>query len=281
MLIINRNDNARLKNKQNTLDSETISLEREDTMASNWISYNELAWTEDYLVDPADYEDEVDTYSNLIKSASREPVHTMLHLGCGAGGHDRFFKKYFTVTGVDISVGMLNKAKAVNSDIHYIEGDMRTIRLDRRFDCVVIPDSIDYMVSLDDLKQAINTSALHLKSGGILLIVGKTEDSFYNNNFAYTGVKDDVHVTLLENNFINPYVPNTYEITMVYLIRKKGKLTKYIEETVAGLFSRATWDEVLRNSGFLMETRTLDGMYDDYLMGEGKYPLTIFIGRKK
>lgn len=249
-------------------------------MASNWISYNELAWTEDFLADPADYEDEVNEYINLIKGTAKESVNTLLHLGCGAGGHDIYFKNHFKVTGVDTSTGMLNKAKVTNPGIEYIEGDMRTIRLNRQFDCVVIPDSIDYMVSLDDLKQAVKTSAIHLKPGGILLIVGKTQETFQNNNFAYTGEKEDIHVTLLENNFINPYVPDTYEITMVYLIRQKGKLTKYIEESVAGLFPQATWDDVLRNAGFIMEKRKLDGIYDNYLLEDGEYPLTIFIGKK-
>ncbi len=256
-------------------------IKEKETMASDWISYNELAWTEDFLADPTDYEDEVNEYAHLINSIADEPVHTVLHLGCGAGGHDIYFKKHFKITGVDISNGMLNKAKVSNPEIEYIEGDMRTIRLNRQFDCVVIPDSIDYMVSLDDLKQAVKTSAIHLKPGGVLLIVCNTEETFQNNNFAYTGQKEDTHVTLLENNFINPYVPNTYEITMVYLIRQKGKLTKYIEESVAGLFSQATWDDVLSNSGFIMEKRNLDGIYDNYLLGEREYPLTIFIGKKE
>lgn len=250
-------------------------------MASDWISYNELAWTEDFLADPADYEDEVSKYTNLIQSIAQKPVRTLLHLGCGAGGHDWFFKRHFNVTGVDLSTGMLNKAKVVNPEIEYLEGDMRTVRLERQFDCVVIPDSIDYMASLDDLKQAIRTSAIHLKSGGVLLIVCKTKEIFQNNNFAYTGERDDTHVTLLENNYINPYSPDTYKITMIYLIRQKGILTTYIEESVAGLFSQAQWDDLFRNAGFTMQKRNFDGIYDDYLLGEGKYPLIIFIGQKQ
>jgi ubiquinone/menaquinone biosynthesis C-methylase UbiE len=250
-------------------------------MASNWISYNELAWTEDFLADPKDYEDELNGYIGLINSTSEAPVNTILDLGCGAGGHDFYFKNHYTVTGVDISIGMLEKAKVTNPEIEYVEGDMRTIRLNRRFDCVVIPDSIDYMVTLDDLKQAIQTSAIHLKPSGVLMIVGKTKETFQNNNFAYTGEKGDTHVTLMENNYINPYVPNTYEITMLYLIRQKGKLSKYIEESKAGLFPKETWDEVLKNAGFNMEIRNLDGIYDEYLLGEGEYPLTIFIGKKE
>ena len=249
-------------------------------MGSDWISYNELAWTEDYLADPSEYEDEVVKYIELINSVAKGPVRTVLHLGCGAGGHDLFLKKHFKVTGVDISTGMLNKAKKANPDIEYIEGDMRTIWLGQQFDCVVIPDSIDYMVSQDDLKQAIHTSAVHLNPGGVLLIVCKTSETFQNNNFAYTGEKDDTHVTLLENNYVNPYSSNTYEITMLYLIRQKGKLTKYIEESVAGLFTQATWDDVLKNSGFTMEKRGLNGVYDRYLLGEGEYLLTILVGTK-
>ena len=53
-------------------------------MASNWISYNELAWTEDFLADPKDYENELNGYIGLINSTAKVPVNTVLHLGCGS-----------------------------------------------------------------------------------------------------------------------------------------------------------------------------------------------------
>lgn len=70
-------------------------------MASTWISYNDLAWTEDWLADPAGYEHEVMVYVDLIKRTAAVPPSTLLHLGSGAGGYDVFFKRHFTVTGVD------------------------------------------------------------------------------------------------------------------------------------------------------------------------------------
>ena len=190
-------------------------------MASTWIAYNDLAWTEDWLADPLEYEDEVMVYVDLIMRTASEPPSTLLHLGSGAGGHDRIFKRHFTVTGVDLSLGMLNKARVAHPDIEYLEGDMRTLRLKRQFDAVVIPDSIDYMASQNDLRLAIQTAVAHLKTSGVLLVVAKTEETFQNNNFAYTGEKDGVHVTLLENNYINPFPRNTYEATFVYLIRQQ------------------------------------------------------------
>lgn len=249
-------------------------------MSSTWISYNDLAWTEDWLANPSDYEEEVLIYVDLIKRAATELPHTLLHLGSGAGGHDWIFKRHFTVTGVDISPGMLNKARIAHPDIEYLEGDMRTLRLNRQFDAVVIPDSIDYMASLDDLRQAIQTAVAHLKTGGVLIVVAKTEETFQNNNFAYTGEKDGVHVTLFENNYINPLVSNTYEATFVYLIRQQGELTIHTDRQVLGLFSQATWEKLFNDAELTMQKTRLNGIYDQYLLGDGEYPLTIFVGRK-
>jgi len=249
-------------------------------LASTWIAYNDLAWTEDWLADPAEYEDEVMVYVDLIKRTASEPPSTLLHLGSGAGGHDRIFKRHFTVTGVDISMGMLNKAHVAHPDIEYLEGDMRTLRLNRQFDAVVIPDSIDYMASHDDLRRAIQTAVTHLKNSGVLLVVGKMEETFQDNNFAYTGEKDGVHVTLLENNYINPFHPNTYEATLVYLIRQQGELTIHTDHQVLGLFSQATWEKAFNDAEITMKKTNLNSIYDKHLLGDGEYQLTIFVGQK-
>lgn len=123
-------------------------------MALSWIAYNELAWTEDLLADPSDYEGEAGSYVDRIKSSALHAPGTLLHLGCGAGGYDAVFKRHFAVTGVDISKGMLDKARLKHPDIEYIEGDIRTVRLCREFDAVAIPDGIGYMASLPDLRMA-------------------------------------------------------------------------------------------------------------------------------
>jgi len=249
-------------------------------MASSWAAYNELAWTEGLLADPGDYEGEVGRYVDLIKRYSSHAPYTLLHLGCGAGGHDTVFKRHYAVTGVDISRGMLDRARLRHPDLEYIEDDMRTVRLGRTFDAVVIPDSIDYMSSLPELRMTIETAAAHLKPGGILLVAGKTLEIFRDNNFAYTGEQENLHVTLLENNYINRYRPDTYEATLVYLIRERGELTVHTECHVLGLFPQEAWEKVFAEAGLSLQEADLDGTYDKYLLGGGEYPLKIFIGRK-
>lgn len=186
---------------------------------------------------------------------------------CGAGGHDIIFNRYFTVTGVDLSTGMLHKARLAHPDIEYLEGNMRTVRLNRQLDAVAIPDSIDYMASEDDLRQAIQTAAVHLNPGGVLLVVAKTAETFRNNNFACTGAKDGVPVTLFGNNYINPFRPHTYEAALVYLIRRQRDLTIHTDHHV--LFPQPTWERVFTDAGFIMQQTILPGSYDNYLLGEG------------
>lgn len=250
-------------------------------MASNWLSYNALAWTEELLSSPEDYEAEVAVYVDLIRQAADEPPRSLLHLGCGAGGMDQVFKRHFSVTGVDLSAGMLTLAKAAHPELEYIEADMRSLQLGRSFDAVVIPDSIDYMASRDELRQALHSAARHLKPGGVLLVVAKPREIFQNNNFAYTGERGDTHLTLQENNYINPYRPETYEATLTYLIRQRGELIIHHEQQLLGLFDLQTWQELFSESGFVMRSQTLDGIYDPYLVGEGgAYPMTIFVGNR-
>jgi SAM-dependent methyltransferase len=247
-------------------------------MASTWKAYNELAWAEDWLADPADYADEAGHYVASVLEHSADPPQTLLHLGSGAGGMDSVFKRHFSVTGVDLSQGMLARARARHPEIEYIEADIRTLRLGRAFDAVAIPDCIDYMVTPADLDAAFATAVEHLRPGGVLLVVGKTRETFRDNNFAYSGTRDGIQVTLFENNHVDPRRPNRYEATLVYLVRAYGELTVQIDRHELGLFDQATWEQAFDRHGLRLHQSTLDGVYDDYLLGDGAYPMQVFVG---
>ena len=52
---------------------------------------------------------------------------------------------------------MLEKVKQLNPELEYHLGDMRTIRLVKTFDSVIIGDSIGYMLTKEELL-AVSTS---------------------------------------------------------------------------------------------------------------------------
>ncbi len=246
-----------------------------------WKAYNELAWTDTILAPPETYVKEAACYIRILKrilkdNKSKNP-HTVLHLGCGAGGHDYHFKKYFQVTGIDISEGMLKIARKTNPEVEYLNEDMRTVNLNSKFDAVVIPDSIMYVTTISDLKKAISNAAYHLKPGGAFLVDTHLIEDFQNNNFAYTGEKEGIHVTVFENNYI--VSENTYEATIVYLIRQSDKLDIYNEVHTMGLFCYNDWLTIFKDNNLQMDKFQMDRLYEKYLLEAGQYKLKIFAGK--
>ena len=249
---------------------------------TKWLAYNELAWTDHIIAPPDEYAKETEPLVNAIKEHSVNEVKTLLHLGCGAGGNDYIFKRYYQVTGIDISEKMLEIARDLNPETVYHHGDMRTIELGGLFDVVVVPESIDYMITENELYSAIMTAQKHLKPGGLFLVVANIAERFSQNNFVYTGSRDDIEITLFENNYIPSYPGPTYEATLIYLIRRKGKMEIYNDRHVLGLFKLETWLDLLKKAGFDTINRiSMDHAYDRFIVGEGKYPRSMFVCRKR
>ncbi len=245
-------------------------------MSPNYRAYGDLAWTEPLLASPEEYADVARLLARVIRDHSRIEVRTLLHLGCGAGGHDHTLKESFEVTGVDISDGMLALARGLNPEVRYVRGDMRTVRLGEKFDAVAIPDSIGYMTTRRDLRRALATADRHLRPGGVLLIVALVREDFRENNFVYTGRRGDVELVTFENNRARGPRSSTYEATMVYLIRRKGRLEIVSEVHTQGLFPMAVWRSLLRERGFRLAQRKLDHTYDPFIIGDGRYRVRVF-----
>lgn len=243
-----------------------------------WKAYDQLAWTEAWLEDPKGVEEEVASYHRLLKEHARRPMRDVLHLGCGAGCHDRALKRRFRVTGVDLNAAMLTLARRTNPEVEYHQGDMRSVRLGRRFDAVLIPDSIDYMASREELALAFETARHHLQPGGALLVVAKPRELFHDNNFAYVGERDGIHITLLENNYVLPPGDEQYEATLVYLIRQGGELDVQVDHHRLGLFTHATWEQAFHEQGLDLHQQDLEGIYEPFMIAEGEYPMRLFIG---
>jgi len=57
----------------------------------------------------------------------------------------------------------LGLATQLNPEVTYSFGDMRNLRLGKTFDAVAIFDSINYMLTVEDLRAAFVTAYKHLK----------------------------------------------------------------------------------------------------------------------
>jgi SAM-dependent methyltransferase len=105
-------------------------------------------------------------------------ARTMLDVACGTGANLPRFAESFDVVGLDASADMLAIAREKCPDVSFVEADMRSFDLGRRFDAIVcIFSGIGYLVEETDLRQAVLTMATHLHPGGVLAIEGWVEPS--------------------------------------------------------------------------------------------------------
>ncbi len=132
--------------------------------------YSELAQWFHLLTAPEDYAEEAEFYRRVIGTTSEHMPQTMLELGSGGGNNASHLKHHFQLTLVDKSAPMLEISRKLNPECKHIQGDMRTVRLDRLFDVVFIHDAIVYMQTEQDLQAAIETADLHCRPGGAILL---------------------------------------------------------------------------------------------------------------
>jgi SAM-dependent methyltransferase len=240
-----------IQKRASEANCEMIKKKRHHTSRDIRRLYNDLSWTWPIISPPADYIEEGEKYKNLFNKYSKIPVSTLLNLGCGGGHVDWVMKKYFSITGIDISISMLKLAKKLNPDVLYKKGDMRSVRLRTLFDAVLIHDSVNYMLTERDLSCVFKTAYEHLKPGGMLLTFAEEYNKIEQHKISSsTHKKHDTEITFIEHYYDPDPTDTTFECTFIYLIHKNKKLDIQTDRHLGGVFNLKTWLQLLRKSGF-------------------------------
>ena len=139
---------------------------------SNYARYYDLMYQD------KDYVGEAQFIQRLIQTYAPATT-TILELGCGTGNHAMLLaKEGYQVHGVDLSQEMLGYANerrdrlspASATKLQFSQGDLRQVRLDRKFDVVLsLFHVISYQTNNEDLLAAFETAKAHLVPGGILI----------------------------------------------------------------------------------------------------------------
>ena len=237
---MNQRGKGQLKQNQATSSQEGPKL------------YGELASWWPLLSAPADYAEEAAFFHNILLETCEYPPRTVLELGSGGGNNASHLKSHYQMTLVDQSPGMLAVSRALNPECEHIQGEMRTVRLERHFDAVFIHDAIDYMTTKDDLRRAFATVYRHCRASGIALFV---PDHVRENFKAATehGGHDGPGRALryLEWCYDPDVNDTTYVVDYVYVLREGStQLSVEHDRHVCGLFARAEWLRLLAEAGF-------------------------------
>ncbi len=214
--------------------------------------YGELADWWPLISPPAEYAEEAAFAASLLEPESGAARAEVLELGSGGGHLASHLTERFALTLVDLSEPMLAVSRRLNPDAAHAAGDMRTVRLGRRFDAVLIHDAVDYMITEHDLADAIATAYEHCRPGGRVVIVpDDVADSFEaRTDHGGSDGADGRAVRFLSWTY-DPDPDDSETVTQyAFVLRSADGSVRTVSETHhCGLFSRETWLRLLSEAG--------------------------------
>ena len=222
--------------------------------------YGDLATWWPLLSAPEDYEEEAAFYSRLLEEATDGSIGSLLELGSGGGNNALHMKARFDeLTLVDLSPEMVEVSRSLNPDCSHAVGDMRTVRLERTFDAVFVHDAVCYMLTEDDLRQAMRTAYVHCRPGaGVLFAPDYLRETFKPGS--EEGGHDEAErepgkaargLRYLAWVWDPDPDDSQYVTDYAYLIRDAdGTVTAEHDRHIEGLFPRDTWLRLFSETGF-------------------------------
>jgi SAM-dependent methyltransferase len=240
--------------------------------------YADLAPWWPLISPPEEYVEEAAFAADLLSPSgpASETPPQILELGSGGGHLASHLADRFALTLVDLSEAMLAVSRQLNPDATHHAGDMRTVRLGRQFDAVLIHDAVDYMTTETDLAAAIATAYEHCRPGGhVVLVPDEVAETFEpHTDHGGTDGSDGRAVRYLEWSW-DPDPADTWCVTQyTFVLRSANGSVEVVSETHRyGLFSRDTWLRLLADAG-------LEASAHSEIAAAGTEPRLWFVGRK-
>ena len=213
--------------------------------------YGPLASWFDLLTPPADYAAEADELMRLLERHVDGPIETLLELGSGGGHLASHLPRRLQLTLTDQAAEMLAISRRLHPDAEHLQGDMRALRLGRRYDAVLVHDAITYMTSEADLRAALVTASVHLRPGGAAVFQPDWVLDEYQPHTEHGG-SDDGARGLRYLEWDRPVEPDGHTVRTDYVIvtRDGAEVNVHHDVHTLGIFARADWLRLLADVGF-------------------------------
>jgi SAM-dependent methyltransferase len=148
-----------------------------EKMQNNKAVFADYARYYDLLYRDKDYAAEAEYVACLIRKF-HPAAQSILELGSGTGKHACLLvNQGYRVHGIELSQEMMVQSQSLaikknftDDRLSFTAGDIREIRLEKRFDAVIaLFHVISYQTTNEDVAAAFKTARHHLKSGGIFI----------------------------------------------------------------------------------------------------------------
>lgn len=178
---------------------------------------DEVTWGINQWIKPSTYTiKEADYINSVIRLVGREikrKYTTLLDVPCGEGRlHSRLRSLGYEVYGVDINPKFIKRAKEryKRYSTDYLTANMKSFRLNRKFDVVLCWfGSFGYLSESDNMA-ALKAFSKHLNKDGILIVDVLNKDWFAANTRVH-----EKHLTISEH-------PRFLRLVTGFLVNKRG-----------------------------------------------------------
>ena len=216
--------------------------------------YDELVSWYRLIDPPEDHGEEAEVFQTAFERAAAPRPETLLELGSGAGHNAVHLKRRFRCTLTDLSEPMLGLSRELNPECEHVAGDMRTLRLGRAFDAVLVHDAIVYMTTEKDLRAAMETAFVHTRAGGAALFTPDSiSDTFKEATQLLEADDGDRSLRCIQWDWDPDPSDTEHYGEYAFLLREGNEVRAVHDRHVAGLFSRATWQRLLSEVGYDIE----------------------------
>jgi SAM-dependent methyltransferase len=224
----------------------------DDTGGDGLVMYDELADWFHLLTAPEEYADEAALFLDLLREHVDGPLETMLELGSGGGNTASHLRAHVRLTLTDVAPAMLDLSRGLNPECEHVAGDMRTLRLGRTFDAVLIHDAVMYMTSEGDLQAALSTAFVHLRPGGAAVVAPDCVRETFEPSTDHGGHDGAGRALRYLEWSYDPDPDDTTFVTEFAMLLRDGVDDVRVrhDRHVNGVFPRATWLDLCRIVGF-------------------------------
>ena len=218
--------------------------------------YTRFAYAYDRMMENVDYDRWARYVKDLFEYYGPIPKR-VLDIACGTGQVTvRLARSGYEMFGVDKALEMMQvareKARNMRVKIGLAQSDMRSLPFKRTFDAAIcLYDSINYMLTREDLRKAFLSAASVLKTGGLYIFDVTTERNivlhFHLQTFAET---EDDFSYIWKN--VYSFRDKICKTVLTFFIKDGDTYRRYDELHVQKIFEVNEVKEELEKAGFKM-----------------------------
>ena len=232
--------------------------------------YTRLARYYDKLYEHLDYKANTLKLHELIQQYKKSKGFSLLDVACGTGTHIMHLRNKYKTMGLDLSEAMLEVAREKCPTIEFIQGNMISFRIDKKFDVITcLFGSIGYLTKEDDLERAISTFSEHTNQGGVVIIEPMfTKETVRDGTIGLNCL--DLPEIKIARVGCSRVSGNVAYLNFNFLIStREGGVEHFVDPSPMSIFPRSLYLSIMEKSGLTAE------FVESGLMKEG-----LFIGVK-